>query len=152
MGLLDKIKSAKNFVTGGGAEVAVDVEPARRGEPCRVSVRATVSDAALSVARVYVIVRGEEHIDLLHRDYEDGHSDTDRVRKNEESFRVEIDVATPGELEAQSSHEWSGEFTLPSDAQPSYHGRYARHIWRVQAGLDVRGNDPDSGWVEFYVS
>lgn len=151
MGLLDKLKSAKNFVTGGGAELFVEVGPAEIGQPCALHVRAQVSDAALSVARVYVNVRSEEVIDLVHREYEDGEPDTDRIRAKEETFSEEFTIATPGELPANSEHEWSGEFTLPEQAQPSYHGHYARHVWYVQAGLDVRGNDPDSGWVEFYV-
>ncbi len=153
MGFLDKLKSVKNFVTGGGATVTVEVTDAGRGAAFPVTVRATVADAAMKVGRVYVIVKAEEEIDVRARVREsDGDSEHHHVRHDEDTFKTEVDIAAGESLEAGQSYEWTGEIELPDDALPTYLGRNCRHRWYVQGALDVTGNDPDSGWIEFHVS
>ncbi|MEM9491423.1 MAG: hypothetical protein AAGC55_19920 [Myxococcota bacterium] len=155
MGLLDKLKAAKNFVTGGSAKISIEVGHSGRaslGAAIPVVVRAVVGDNALSVNRVYVQVSAEEFIDLVHIDRDDGEHDRDRVRKTYETFDQEFVIAGTQSLEPGTEHEWVGEITLPPSAQATYMGHHARHEWSFRAGLDVRGNDPDSGWVTVHMS
>ena len=146
MGLMDKLKSAKNMVTGGGAKVHLEVGQVTVGEDTEVLVRAVVAGAPVSISRVYVIARGQERIKMTVRD-EDDRSDRDHINKTWESFSQEFLLTGPLELEANSQHEWRGQVRLPNNSQPSYQGRNANHVWEFQAGLDMKGNDPDSGWT-----
>ncbi len=150
MGLLDKLKSANNLVTGGGAKVQIEVGQGALGQPIPVTVRAQVSSAPLNVSKVYVLVRGHEKIQMTVRDQDDP-GDRDRINEGWESFRQEFPISGPLELEAESQHEWTGEITLPPTCQPTYEGRNAKHVWQFQGALDVRGNDPDSGWVDVHL-
>jgi hypothetical protein len=150
MGFLDKLKSAKNMVTGGGAKVQLEIGQATLGGEVSVVVRAQVAGAPMNASRVYVIARAQERIKMTVRDQDDP-GDRDRINENYESFRQEFQVTGPVEMEADSQHEWQGQFQLPANSQPSYQGRNAVHVWEFQAGLDVKGNDPDSGWVEAQV-
>lgn len=150
MGLWDKVKSAKNFITGGGATVTLQVGQAQLGAPIPVLVQASVADAPLSVARVYIIARAEESIRMTVRDRDDP-GDRDRVSENNDTFRQEFPITGPLQLEANSQHEWQGQIQLPESCQPTYVGHHANHTWKFQAGLDVKGNDPDSGWIEVHI-
>jgi hypothetical protein len=58
-----------------------------------------------------------------------------------------IEVASPRTLKANDEYDWEISVNLPQSALPTYLGVTARHEWKLLAGLDVPGNDPDSGWV-----
>jgi hypothetical protein len=150
MGFFDKVKAAKNFVTGGGAEVQVQVGQAGLGVPIQVMVSAQVGGSPLSVNQIYIKVRGEEQVQMTVRD-RDTPGDRDRINERVETFEQVFPITGPLQLEANSQHQWQGQFQLPPDALPTYMGRNARHTWSVLAALDVRGNDPDSGWTDFYL-
>jgi hypothetical protein len=150
MGFLDKIKSAKNFVTGGGADIELEVGHGEVGGSLPVTMRVRVGGAALDVQRVYVVIRGLETVRMTVRDHDDP-GDRDRIHETAETFRQEVDIYSATQLEANSEHSWPFELTLPEDAQPSYYGQHATHEWQLQAALDVRGNDPDSGWVAVHI-
>lgn len=148
MGLLSKLKAAKNYVTGGGAEVRVRcVGEAERGAPLEIQVACKVKDASMEVSRVYVKLRAIERIRFT--DYDaDGR---EHERKDATTFRGELDVAGPHTLEAGQEYTWSGEFNIPADAKPTYIGVHCKHQWEVCAYLDKKGNDPDSGWKSFHL-
>ena len=55
------------------------------------------------------------------------------------------------DLKANTSYDWEAQLELPSESNGTYHGHNARHEWEIFAGLDMSGNDPDSGWVAFNV-
>lgn len=150
MGFFDKVKAAKNFVTGGGAEVQVQVGQAGLGVPIQVMVSAQVGGSPLSVNQIYIKVRGEEQVQMTVRD-RDTPGDRDRINERVETFEQVFPITGPLQLEANSQAQWQGQFQLPPNAAPSYIGRNARHVWSVMAALDIRGNDPDSGWVEFHM-
>ena len=44
MGFLDKVRTLKNAVTGGGADVSVEISQATPGEAFEVIVRAQIAD------------------------------------------------------------------------------------------------------------
>ena len=149
MGFLDKLK---NYVTGGGAKVTLQIGQVAPGQPIPVVVRAQVEGSAIAAAKVYVAVRGLETVDLIHRDKDGGHrGDRDRVHDTEVLYSKEFVLQGAVELAASSSHEWRGEIEIPRSAQPTYRGKHARHEWAVLAGIDVTGNDPDSGWIQIEV-
>lgn len=148
MGFLDKIKSAKNFVTGGGAKVQIQIPGnATRGETVPVLVKAQVAGAPLKVTKVYILVRARENVSLSIR------HDGDKVHVNEdhETFSQEFAVTGPLNLEAESQNEWSADIQLPTNVAGSYRGHNSNHLWEFKAALDVKGNDPDSGWQELPV-
>lgn len=150
MGILDKVKAAKNFVTGGGAELSVQIGQATPGAPIPVLVSAQVGGAPISVNQVYVRVRAEEIVQMTVRDRDDP-GDRDRVNERVETFDQVFPITGPLQLEANTQHQWQGQVQLPANAAPTYMGRNARHVWSALGALDVRGNDPDSGWTEFYL-
>ncbi|HAA13529.1 MAG TPA: hypothetical protein DCE41_18285 [Cytophagales bacterium] len=151
MGLFDKIKQAANFVTGGGATVTISGldQTITRGEEISITVHVTVKDANLNARKVYLEIRSRENLDLPNFRFndEEGNYVTRSVNEQHESFHQEVVVMpTEMELEGGESYEWEGKFTIPESAQPTFHGKFIRHEWQIQAGIDVRGNDPDSNW------
>lgn len=156
MGFLNSLRSVSNFITGGGAVVTLTTEGDSVRQPLRVTVKAVVKEASIKVNRVYLQVRGEEEVVVddvpLAKEVEQNGERLVRVEKENlrrvvETWSHEFDVAGTQTLAANSEHEWVQEVNLPANALPSYHGRKASHQWKLYAGLDTRGNDPDSGWV-----
>ncbi|MBF0370066.1 MAG: hypothetical protein HQL52_11485 [Magnetococcales bacterium] len=152
MGFFGKLKSIKNLVTGGGATVTLEVlEPTLAGA-FQVRVQANVGEAALNVARVYLKVRGREEIELT--DVPTAIEDSQGIRveerhlhRSQETGRQEYEIDDIGTLEAGSENEWLFDVELSAGSLPTFDGELFRHGWSFYAGLDVRGNDPDSGWV-----
>lgn len=166
MGFFDKLKSAANFVTGGGAKVSVDVIGATTQGPFDVCVRVTEVTANMNIDAVYVLVRSTEEVDVdgdkVARELQENSKSTNpadpvqatrvgRLTDEEQTSYQRVTIAGAQALVAGQTYEWTGQVTLPSDALPTYRGRSARHTWYIQAGLDKTGNDPDSGWVDFRV-
>ena len=153
MGFFDKVKSMKNFVTGGGADVFVEADTISFDKPFDVIIKAQIKDDPIKINSAYLKIEGREEVEV--RDYDthrssDGstHGHTETIRKNTSLYQNEITVTGAQELAANGTFTWKATINLPSDAQPIFRGRYARHLYWVKAGLDVPGNDPDSGWVE----
>ena len=148
MGLMDKLKAAKNAVTGGAASVSLEIGPAQRGQAVAMKITATAK-ANLKAKRVYILVRAVE--EAMVEDYDTGRG-RETVRGEHVSHQLEVEVAGETAMAEGETASWSAEVPLPMGVGPSYHGRIIRHVWRAQAGLDTPGNDPDSGWIEFTVN
>ncbi|MFN3197139.1 MAG: hypothetical protein ACE366_01805 [Bradymonadia bacterium] len=151
MGLFGKLKGMKNAITGGGAEVTVEVGEAQLGGVAPVRVTA-LAKADFNIQRVYLLVQCNEGA-LVH--------DVD-VARNGQLYRetvegevctcnLEIDIAEGGSLSEGETYTWESDFELPAEGLPTLAGQTIRNTWIIRAGLDARGNDPDSGWVEFVV-
>lgn len=152
MGFFDKIKSAVSAVTGGAAKVYIDVGEAQRGFSAPVTVRA-VAEAELKVSSVYVLVRAQEHAEVMDTDMKaTGGIKREKVRGSHKSFDSKLELAGAMTLEAGREYTWEGQIEIPGHVAPTFHGTIIRHVWQVQAGLDAFGNDPDSGWQEIQVS
>lgn len=157
MGLFDKVKSLKNAITGGAAQVYLDTESISFGEPFDVVVRVQVQDADVKVNRIYLEIEGREEIEVPDVDVvyeEDGDQERRReiVRAGSVTTELKITVAEGQELEANKSYEWTVSVELPNNALPAYEGRYCQHSYVARASLDCFGNDPDSGWLELDIS
>lgn len=151
MGFMDKLKSLKNAITGGGAKISLQMDRTiAPGDRVAVTVHCQVEGAPVSATKVYVAVRAVETVNLVHRD-RDQRGDRDRVHDTETTFSKEFTIHGAVNLPANSTHEWRGEIQLPTNVQPTYRGKHAKHEWEVLAAIDVAGNDPDSGWVDISV-
>jgi len=152
MGLMDKLKSMKNAITGGGATVRLEVGSAVREAPFPVRVMATIADADLKIEKVYVNVEGiettEMEVEVETKDEKQAIKKNLEKKINEAStYHQEIVLAGAQTLAAKQEYAWEGTIQLPASALVTYNGVNARHEWRLIAALSVTGNDPDSGWV-----
>lgn len=150
MGFFDKLKSVKNALTGGAADVTVEVGEARTDSPVQVRVTATAK-ANFPIKRVYLLVRSVEEAVVHDIDVErDGSVRREAVHGEVETCNMEVDIADALDLEEGETYEWETEIELPQESNPTFHGNTIRHVWMIQAAIDSFGNDPDSGWVEFH--
>ena len=145
MGFLDKIKAAKNYITGGGAEVTVQLadEPASFEKPLVFHSKVVVKDADLKVDKVYLKIRSQETSEAYCNDA--GRTVSNHTTTHKEEFVVAENVV----MEAGKTYEYTTEVDLSGDLQGTYNGVNAWHEWAVYVGLDVSGNDPDSNWQTF---
>ena len=150
MGIFSKLK---NMITGGGAKVTLEVVDPALHQPFTVKINAVVGDADVKIKRVYLKVAGEESVVV--KDVEVAVRSGDEVEIAREdvegsmlSHDEEIEVDGEQILEAKKEYNWETQVSLPDTALPTFKGLIASHEWRIFAGLDVTGNDPDSGWVE----
>lgn len=151
MGFLDKLKSVKNLVTGGGARISLEMDPVLpRGEKVAVTVRCEVEGAALTVSKVYLAVRAVEMTNLVPHEHPETR-ERDRVFDRALRFSKEFVIHGAAALPAYSTHVWRGEIELPVDVEPSHSSTQERQEWEVLAAIDVAGNDPDTGWIDITV-
>lgn len=145
-------KGLKNFVSGGGAEVGLEAGEAVRGQPLAVKVTAKIADSDIEVRKVYVRLRATEEIDIPDvATIDDSGRDKGKIERGlerrEQTYDQEIQVAEAQTLKANQSYTFEGAVPLPLSVPPTFMGRYCKHQWRITAGLDKPGNDPDSGWT-----
>jgi hypothetical protein len=156
MGLFDAVKSFKNAITGGAAKVFVDVADASVSQPFDVVIRAVPQGCNVSYSRVYLRIKGEETVEVPDVDISfthEGKTQTRReiVRKDAVTLSIELTVAGAGELTDGKTGEWRISVKLPEGSIPEFRGKFAKHGYSLYAGLDCKGNDPDSGWVAIKV-
>jgi hypothetical protein len=154
MGFLSNMK--KNL-TGSWAEVTlvVDRSAVRRGEALPVRVDVQVGDDDVAVTSVIVEVSCEEVVDV--RSVVSRASSTTSVdglssEVRESLHHEETIIASSLTLAAGSSQRFEGQVRLPQHAPGTARGRYSEFRWSARARLDVKGNDPDSGWTTLEVS
>lgn len=153
MGFMDKLKAVKNMVTGGGAEVSIEVVEPALEEEFDIKVTAVIGEADISVNRVYLKIKSVEEVVV--RDIEVAEEFGDELRidrrdvyQTNNLFEAELDLAGEDTLEAGQEYTWETSITLSDEASPTFEGYNANHTWYFMGALDTRGNDPDSGWVE----
>ncbi len=159
MGLFDKIKSMANAVTGGAAKVSLEVIDARLTAPFEVVVRAQSQGVEVKYSRVYLQIEGVEEVALPEpEDQPDMPKPADGEKHKHEStsartllLDLELPVAGSGVIAENATAEWRVKVELPKNAAPVYAGKNAKHYYRILAGLDCVGNDPDSGWVRLTI-
>lgn len=158
----EKIKTVKNFITGGGATVFIELlNKPRLGGPLDVRVRAKVGDQVLKATAVYLHLQSVEKIRVRHGSTvrvstrrtsagRVGAYRTDTTRRTV-TWETEALIVPIDGLEAHGAFEWDGELHLPDEGSPSYYGIHAKHIWQVRGCLTVTGKHPKSKWLEFPV-
>lgn len=130
-------KDLKNKVTGGGATVRVNLASAQRGRAVPVQVQATAK-ANGKVSAVYLLVRATESAEFK--------ANNEKVQGSKVSFETRITIAGAQDIKEGETYNWEGQLELPVNTNPTLRGSIIDHTWEVQAGLDMPGNDPDSGW------
>lgn len=156
MGFMDKLKSMKNAITGGGAKVHLDVVNPTKNAPFTVKVQATIGDADVKIDKVYVNVEGVETIEMevpvVEKDAKpDAPAKSERKSAEAKTYQKEIVLAGPQTLKAKQQYAWEGTVQLPETALATYKGVNAKHEWRLMAALSTFGNDPDSGWISIAI-
>ena len=136
-------KDLKNKVTGGAATVRVTVPAARRGQAVPVQVQATAK-ANGKASAVYLLVRATESAEFK--------ANNEKVQGSKISYETRVNVAGAQDLKEGETYTWDGVLELPINSNPTLRGSIIEHTWEVQAGLDMPGNDPDSGWQTFDVA
>jgi hypothetical protein len=134
----------KNKVTGGGATVRLSVPAVRRGQAAQVQVQVQAK-ANGKVNAVYLLIRGVESASWK------GENNT-TVSNTKTSYENKVQIAGAFELKEGQTYDFTGQIELPANVNGSLRGSLINHLWEVQAGLDMTGNDPDSGWVALDVS
>ncbi len=154
MGFLSNMK--KNL-TGSWADVQIEVAGATtRGGTLPVRVHVQVKDSDIVVDRVIVELQCEEVIDVRGAAGTNWSSNSGSTSMQSES-RVsvhshELVLASAQQMAAGSSATFEGQLPITTQAPPTANGRHARFNWEVRGRLDMKGNDPDSGWQHVEVS
>lgn len=150
MGFFDKVKGAMNAITGGAAKVSVEWHPqvAMPGEPVQVRVTATSTGGALSSGGVFIDVVAAEQLKINQNALGNNNPP---INHRSQTFSQQYQIAPTFQLAPNETKQWEGQFVLPPQAQPSYDGPMADHIWTLQGRIEATGNDPDSGWLTFRV-
>lgn len=149
MGFFDALKEgAKKFanrVTGDYGEIEfslgkTDVSP---GEQIPYKIRVDAK-GELKAKRILIRLRGLETCELdieVNKIDEDGvyHGDTRTERKTFTNHSIEEEIEVHGKLEMNEgeSETYTGEVTVPEDAQPTYFGPLAKHEWSIEADVDI---------------
>jgi bacillopeptidase F (M6 metalloprotease family) len=149
MGLFDKIKSMANQITGGGAKVSLIVEGTSVKSTVKLLITAVIKDADLTIGKVYASAQCIEKINIPRQNLTGGaeKNPADVLVSTNIFQNMEFTVSPAQTLEGGKTYNWTHELTLPANAAASYAGKHAKVEWQFFAGLDAKGNDPDSGWV-----
>ncbi len=145
-----------DFVTGGSAEVEIDLKEATLNKPFSVKVTAKGLHNNVDIDRVYLLIRCREG-KIIEFKATDNQPLTDNEKILNEMKEWDVDtvaemdhtVSGKEELKKGKNYEWSSIVDLSKYDKVSVSGEKHFVKWEVQAGLDVPGNDPDSGWQEF---
>jgi hypothetical protein len=143
MGFFDALKGAVSTLTGAGAKVSIDVQgPLVIGERVPVRVVVTSTGAAIESRGVFVDLLATETIDVPSN--VSGRNPS--VTATRSTLSQELPISGPFVLAAGATQSVEGVITIPSGAQATYRGDWARHEWQVRGRLEALGNDPDSGY------
>lgn len=169
MGFWDSMKTAVDRVTGSAANVTLGMDPqfVVPGQTITVHISITNGPAALDVRAVFLEVESIERIELPRsadwtnivadavasssRSQKQAYSAPEVARHDEKRFESKVTVAPGLTLSPGEERKFKGTFRLPVGVQPSYEGKYAKHLWRLRVRLDVLGTDPGTGWLAFRV-
>ena len=152
MGFLNKVKGAVNKLTGGGAKVSVSVNGNELKGDLNITINAEVKDNPIEIKKVYLWVKSVEKINIPKNSLPSNlkeHASFGLDMSTDKFPKKEFVVAEAQNLEAKQGYTWTIDIKLDGAVVPSYNGHYANHEWLFYAGLDAKGNDPDSGWQKF---
>jgi hypothetical protein len=122
----------------------VNVPSVQRGRATPVQIQATAK-ANGKVSSVYLLIRATENAQFKA-------DNGDKVSSSKVSYETRITVTNACEIKEGETYDWEGVVELPTNTNPTLRGSIIDHTWEIQAGLDMPGNDPDSGWTSFEVT
>ena len=145
MGLLSKLKSAVNFVTGGAAKVQIEYTPSTAvpGQTINVKVTAVSTGGEVKSKGIYIDLRSIERVSVSKRDSVELDDDLDFSK---ETFSNEVKISDDFVLGANETKVFEGTINMPDNVQPSFDGKFVSHAWEIRGRVEAKGNDPDSGY------
>ena len=161
MGIFDRLKQARNFISGGSATLSLDFDKSyyQQGDPISVKINCQVKDRDIFINKVYLQVKAIETVKVKVRNSTSHSQNTSNIHRGSSlertetetyvSFKMDQQVAPAQALQGGEYYEWESTFELPEEVLPTYIGENAKHVWKAFVGLDTSGNDPDTGWQEF---
>ncbi|WP_018343513.1 hypothetical protein [Cytophaga aurantiaca] len=153
MGLFDKIKNIANKITGNAAKVEIVMNTnLYRNTNVPVTVNVSVKDVGITLDKIYVKLAAVEHVKVIHNEVVNGNSVTKEKVDTRFIHEFTFDFSGAQHLDANKNYSWVENVFLPEGVQPSYNV-YPREVrWQIIAGLQMSGNDPDSGWKDIFVN
>lgn len=130
-------KNVANFVTGGAAEVQLElINPVLDDVyELQAVIRVKPTGDTIHAKRLYLMVQAVEES-----------STTNQLFKEE--YVIEEDL----QINAGDQKEWAYKITLPNHVPPTYLAKYFTVKWTIKAALDMPGIDPNSGWQPFVLN
>ena len=146
MGIFSKLKN----LTGGWADVKVTADETIRGGSSEVMIQVSVGEEPIEIKRIYLKLKCVEEVTVPNQRIDDPRADGrtrfGTVSATEVLHQKEYTAAGATRLDAGINETVTCSIDVPGQLPPSFDGRNARIRWLVKAGLDMSGNDPDSGW------
>lgn len=152
MGLLDKLKSVTDVITGGAAKIHVTIKDFCIGETFTVNITVTTSSNPVKFDQGYLQVRGMEEVKVIETrtmedEYGNYYEEEYETTEYNETFCMDDAFSEGKTLDADSTFKYSIDVLIPEGSRECHHGPGYKHYYKFLAGLDTFGNDPDSGWV-----
>ena len=147
MGFFDKVKSAMNAVTGGGARVTIELKQACvfPGEQVSVRITATSTGAELKSKGAYVDLFAEERVSVQDEQTKS------QISRSKTTIQQEFQIAPAFDLAPNETKVFEGSFAFPATALPTFLGQLAQHTSAIRGRIEAFGNDPDSGYQPIHV-
>lgn len=153
----------KKNLTGGWADLALTLQPVARGEQLNATLSFSVRDEPIDVTKITMKVRCQEIVTVPERSMpgrtqhtpgqpgHTAHASTGPTTVTETLFSQEVVATHARSFAAGAQETFNLVVSIPTHLPPTLQGRNARFEWSAYASADMRGNDPDSGWVPFEV-
>lgn len=148
MGFFNKIVKS---VTGSWADIVVDTQPMTPGLSRKFGAQISVRDQPIEFTSIVAVVRCiEEARVTVSSAGDDGvgtrtRTDSDTVHENT------VELRGAGTFAAGHVEEFEFPVAIPREGPFSFKGQHVELRWEVEVSIDMKGNDPDSGWTPFTV-
>lgn len=153
MGLMDKLKGAANAITGGGADVSLEMPPGpfRTGEQVKVRVTVRAKGSEIKSGGIFVDIKGSERgtVRSTQMCSSCNRSLPSTVSISRTTVDQQLTVHPAFVLKKDETKVVDTTISIPP-GQPTYHGTLD-HIWEARGRLEMFGNDPDSGFRQITV-
>jgi len=145
MGILDKMKSVGQAMTGGAAKVSIEYphQPMKLGESFAVKVTVVSTGKEVKSGGVFVDIHAVESGQVKCKQC--GH--TNPIQNDH--VKQAIPIAPAFVLQPSESKTFEATVQIPM-GQPTYNGQ-VRNEWKIRGRLEAFGNDPDSGFQNIEV-
>lgn len=148
MALLQKLVKS---VTGSWADLSLQVSRMTPGLPQNFEVSIDVADQPIEFSRIIAVVRCTETARVNVSNSDDNSfgngTETDSATVSEET----IVLRGAGNFRAGHRETYRFEVRVPHEGPFSFKGNFVELEWKCKVSIDMRGNDPDSGWEPFHV-
>ncbi|HKZ49003.1 MAG TPA: sporulation protein [Thermoplasmata archaeon] len=155
MGILDKLKTATNVVSGGGAKVSIEypTHTVFPGEPVQVRVTVMSSGGEVKSKGIYADLVCEEVVSTQEKvTCQRCRNSWDAPVNNTKNVANQSYPLAPAfVLAAGETRTFEGTLQVPGGSPPSFTGPSVRYEWKIRGRLEAFGNDPDSGFQSLRV-